>query len=92
MEIKFEKALSLKEKPDSSTLGFGKIFTDYMFMMDYSRKRVGTMLALYPLQIFHYTLHQQYYTMALKFLRGLRHTAQPMALFSFSDLWKIFAE
>lgn len=38
MEIKFEKALSLKEKPDSSTLGFGKIFTDYMFMMDYSRK------------------------------------------------------
>lgn len=38
MEIKFEKALSLKEKPDNSTLGFGKIFTDYMFMMDYSRK------------------------------------------------------
>ena len=38
MEIKFVKADSLKEKPDSSTLGFGKIFTDYMFMMDYSRE------------------------------------------------------
>lgn len=38
MDIKFVKADSLKEKPDSSTLGFGKIFTDYMFMMDYSRK------------------------------------------------------
>lgn len=36
MDIKFIKADSLKEKPDSSTLGFGKIFTDYMFMMDYS--------------------------------------------------------
>ena len=38
MEIKFVKADCLKEKPDSSTLGFGKIFTDYMFMMDYSRE------------------------------------------------------
>lgn len=38
MDIKFVKADSLKEKPDSSTLGFGKIFTDYMFMMDYSRE------------------------------------------------------
>ncbi len=37
MEIKFVKADTLKAKPDSSTLGFGKVFTDYMFMMDYSR-------------------------------------------------------
>ncbi len=37
MEIKFIKADTLKEKPDSSTLGFGKVFTDYMFLMDYSR-------------------------------------------------------
>lgn len=36
MNIKFVKAENLKEKPDSSTLGFGKIFTDYMFVMDYS--------------------------------------------------------
>ncbi len=38
MDIKFVKAETLKEKPDSSTLGFGNFFTDYMFMMDYSRK------------------------------------------------------
>ncbi|MDO4608449.1 MAG: branched-chain amino acid aminotransferase [Clostridia bacterium] len=38
MEIKFVKADTLKEKPDSSTLGFGQVFTDYMFLMDYSRK------------------------------------------------------
>ncbi len=36
MEIKFTKAANLKEKPDSSTLGFGKIFTDHMFMMDWN--------------------------------------------------------
>ena len=39
MEISFTKAECLKEKPDSSTLGFGKIFTDHMFMMDYSREK-----------------------------------------------------
>lgn len=38
MEIKITKAPVLKEKPDSSTLGFGRIFTDHMFMMDYSRE------------------------------------------------------
>ena len=38
MDIKITKASALKEKPDSSTLGFGRIFTDHMFMMDYSRE------------------------------------------------------
>ncbi len=39
MEIKITKAPALKEKPDSSTLGFGKIFTDYMFMMDWNDQK-----------------------------------------------------
>lgn len=34
MDIKFEKAQVLKEKPKGA-LGFGKIFTDYMFVMDW---------------------------------------------------------
>ena len=38
MDIRFEKVACPKEKPDSSTLGFGKFFTDHMFMMDYSRE------------------------------------------------------
>ena len=38
MDIKFVKSEVLKEKPDSSILGFGKYFTDHMFMMDYSRE------------------------------------------------------
>lgn len=39
MEIKIEKTTCPKEKPDESTLGFGKIFTDHMFVMDYSREK-----------------------------------------------------
>ncbi len=35
MEIRIEKAKTLKEKPDFSKLGFGKYFTDHMFVMDY---------------------------------------------------------
>ena len=38
MEIKIVKRENLKEKPDFSKLGFGKYFTDHMFMMDYSDK------------------------------------------------------
>ncbi len=36
MNITFTKTATPKEKPDASTLGFGKIFTDHMFLMDYS--------------------------------------------------------
>ena len=39
MEIKIKKATTLKEKPDFSKLGFGKYFTDHMFMMDYSEEK-----------------------------------------------------
>lgn len=38
MEIKYQKAEKLKQKPDFSNLGFGKYFTDHMFLMDYSDK------------------------------------------------------
>lgn len=35
--IRFEKATSFKQKPqDESKMGFGKLFTDYMFEMDYN--------------------------------------------------------
>lgn len=35
MEIKFIKNEHPAQKPDSDSLGFGKIFTDHMFLMDY---------------------------------------------------------
>ena len=37
MEIRVKKAEQLKAKPEAGTaLGFGKLFTDYMFVMDYT--------------------------------------------------------
>ncbi len=36
MNITITKTAAPKAKPDSSTLGFGKIFTDHMFRMDYT--------------------------------------------------------
>lgn len=36
MEFKFIKAQSLKDKPDSSKLGFGVYYTDHMFEMEYT--------------------------------------------------------
>ena len=36
MEITITKVACPAEKPDPSTLGFGKIFTDHMFIMDYT--------------------------------------------------------
>lgn len=35
MNIRFEETKTLKEKPDKNALGFGKYYTDYMFMMDW---------------------------------------------------------
>jgi len=39
MEIALRKAASLKNHPDESALGFGTIFTDYMFNMDYNLEK-----------------------------------------------------
>ncbi len=36
MNITITKTTAPKEKPESSILGFGKYFTDHMFLMDYS--------------------------------------------------------
>ncbi len=39
MEIRITKTDCPKVKPESSTLGFGKFFTDHMFTMKYSREK-----------------------------------------------------
>ena len=36
MEIKVTKTTAPKQKPDQNKLGFGKYFTDHMFIMDYT--------------------------------------------------------
>ena len=35
MQIRIEKTTTPKAKPDWKNLGFGHIFTDHMFIMDY---------------------------------------------------------
>ena len=35
-EIKIQRATTLKPKPDFNTLGFGKVFSDHMFLMNYT--------------------------------------------------------
>lgn len=39
LDIKFIQTQNPKEKPDQDKLGFGKIFTDYMFTMEYEAGR-----------------------------------------------------
>ncbi len=39
LEIMITKAQALKDKPEGAKLGFGKYFTDHMFMMDYNTER-----------------------------------------------------
>ncbi len=39
MQIKITKAVQLKPKPDDDKLGFGTIFTDHMFNMDYNLEK-----------------------------------------------------
>ena len=39
LDIRIEKAAVLKEKPAEDKLGFGKHFTDHMFVMDYSTEK-----------------------------------------------------
>lgn len=38
MEIKITRTDSPKQLPESSKLGFGKYFTDHMFIADYSKE------------------------------------------------------
>ena len=48
LDIKITRTTSPKEKPDENNLGFGKKFTDHMFVMDTPRARAGTMPASSP--------------------------------------------
>lgn len=39
MKIEFEERKILKQKPDMEDLGFGRIFTDYMILVDYNQEQ-----------------------------------------------------
>ena len=48
MDIRFEKREHLQEKPDQKNLGFGKHFTDYMFVMDWDKEQGWHDAAIVP--------------------------------------------
>ena len=53
-DIRFVQADTLKEKPaDVSKVGFGRVFTDYMFEMDYNPRRAGMMPESFLIRMFH---------------------------------------
>ena len=39
IDIRIEKTTAPKAKPDDATLGFGKHFSDHMFIMDYNEEQ-----------------------------------------------------
>ncbi|MBQ8057072.1 MAG: branched-chain amino acid aminotransferase [Ruminococcus sp.] len=50
MNITITKTTTPKAKPDESALGFGKIFTDHMFMMDYNKATGWTNARIVPFE------------------------------------------
>ena len=50
MNITITKTCTPKAKPDESSLGFGKIFTDHMFMMDYNKETGWTNARIVPFE------------------------------------------
>ena len=50
MNITITKTCTPKAKPDESALGFGKIFTDHMFMMDYNKETGWTNARIVPFE------------------------------------------
>ena len=69
MEIKIERAKTLKEKPDQNNLGFGTYFTDHMFMMDILKELVGTMLESFHMLLSLWIQQQWYYIMLKRHLK-----------------------
>ena len=70
MDIKITKATELKTKPtleEEASLGFGKRFTDHMFMMNYDNGE------WHDARIVPSILPAPFFTMHRRFSKALRH-------------------
>ncbi len=84
MDIKFEKATQLKQKPDQTSLGFGKYFTDHMFLMDYTQGKGwhdARIVPYAPLQIDPATMVLHYAQETFEGLKAYRHKTGEITLF-----------
>lgn len=87
LDIKIERTTTPKEKPaDETKLGFGHIFTDHMFVMNYDAGQVGMTLGSCLTATFHSPLLLCACTTVRRYLKALRLIVLLTALFSFSDL------
>ncbi|BDD88650.1 branched-chain amino acid aminotransferase [Desulfofustis limnaeus] len=53
IDIAVEKTTKLKDKPEADKLGFGRHFTDHMFLMDWNRELGWHQARICPYQPFH---------------------------------------
>ena len=69
MDIRIEKTKNFKTKPDQNNLGFGKYFTDHMFIMDYNEKLDGMTLGLSPMARWTLSLQPRFFITPRPFLK-----------------------
>ena len=69
MDIRIVETTTPSEKPEASKLGFGKIFTDHMFIMDYDPENGWHDARIVPLALLKFIPQARFCTMALRFLK-----------------------
>ena len=70
LDIKMQLSTTPKEKPDQTKLGFGIYYTDNMFVMEYTKARVGTMLVSFLMLQFLLTLQLWFSTTLRNLLKA----------------------
>ncbi len=87
LEVVLEKvkADNLKEKPSPDDLGFGKHFTDHMFLMKWDREMAGMTVRFVHIKILKWTRLQWFFIMVKLFLKALKHTGAKTIRFSCFD-------
>ena len=91
LDIKIERTTTPKEKPaDETKLGFGHIFTDHMFVMNYDAGQGWHDARIVPYGDL--SLSPAACTTVRRYLKALRLIVLLTALFSFSDRRRISRE
>ena len=89
MELTVNRAENLKPKPDDANLGFGTIFTDHMFNMDYNPEQGWHSPRIEPYAPFVMDPATMFCTTDRLLLKGSRSTEQIRAISNCSGLRKI---
>ena len=88
LNIRIEKTTSPRVRPDYSKLGFGKHFTDHMFLMNYSPEKRLARCEIVPYSSL-LTRLQWFSITHRNFLKDLKPIVVKTAAFSFSVPTKI---